>query len=104
MIEAKMEVVRLKARADFRLEKLGDQTVYFVPADKSAAVALTGAFKSLTGAEHGAPMTLKVLGRTLQIPEASANAARFTFADLCRDALGAADFSRYLAEISYRAP
>ena len=49
MIEAKMEVVRLKARADFRLEKLGDQTVYFVPADKSAAAALTGAFKSLTG-------------------------------------------------------
>jgi predicted ATPase len=39
MIEERMEIVHLDARADFRLEKLGDQTVYFVPADGHAADA-----------------------------------------------------------------
>jgi cell division protein ZapE len=50
MIEERMDIVLLEARADFRLEKLGDQTVYFVPADGHAADALSRAFKALTGA------------------------------------------------------
>jgi cell division protein ZapE len=91
MIEERMEIVHLDARADFRLEKLGDQTVYFVPADRYADEALTRAFEALTGAARGAPMKLQVLGRELKIPEACANVARFTFAELCATALGAAD-------------
>ena len=92
MIEAKMEVVRLDARADFRLEKLESHDVYFVPAGKQAAAALTKAFKRLTGAEHGVPMTLQLLGRKLHVAEACANVARFSFADLCEKPLGAPDF------------
>jgi cell division protein ZapE len=92
MLEERMDIVHLDARADFRLEKLGDQTVYFVPADRHAAEALTRAFKALTGAVRGAPMKLQVLGRELKIPEACANVARFTFAELCATALSAADY------------
>ena len=36
MIEQHMEVLRLKARTDFRLEKLAGQTVWYVPADDAA--------------------------------------------------------------------
>jgi cell division protein ZapE len=92
LIRDKMEVVRLDARTDFRLEKLQDRVVYYVPPNPKSAAALANAFKALTGAERGAPMELKVLGRVLAVPEACANVARFSFADLCVAALGAADF------------
>lgn len=92
LIEKKMEIVRLEARADFRLEKLQDRVVYYVPPNAKSAAALTSAFKALTGAARGAPMTLDVLGRALPVPEACANVARFPFADLCAAALGPADY------------
>ena len=40
MIEQHMEVLELKARTDFRLEKLAGQKVWFVPADDEATDAL----------------------------------------------------------------
>ncbi len=92
LIEERMEVARIEARADFRLEKLRDRVVYYVPPDAKSAAALTSAFKALTGATRGAPMTLDVLGRALAVPEACANVARFRFADLCMAALGPADY------------
>jgi cell division protein ZapE len=92
MIEERMQIIRLDARGDFRLRKLRDHAVYFVPPDACAAAALTAAFKVLTGAEHGAPMTIEVLGHPVHVPEACANVARFSFADVCGTALGPADF------------
>ncbi|HTV32733.1 MAG TPA: cell division protein ZapE [Methylocella sp.] len=92
MIEEKMQVLNLAARTDYRLRKLRDQAVYLVPADAAAKAALTQAFARLTGVAEGAPINLEVLGRTLAVPQAHANVARFTFVDLCRQPLGGADF------------
>lgn len=92
LIEARMEVVRLEARADFRLEKLQDRAIYYVPPNAKSASALTAAFKALTGSERGAPMTIDVLGRTLCAPQARGRVARFSFSDLCEAALGPADY------------
>lgn len=92
LIEAGMDVVRLEARADFRLEKLQGRIVYHVPANAKAALALTAAFAALTGIEHGTPLDLDVLGRKLRVPEACGNVARFPYADLCEHPLGTADF------------
>lgn len=83
MIAARMHIVRLEARTDFRLQKLQDHAVYFIPPDASAAAALADAFQR---------MTLDVLGHAVHVPEACANVARFAFADLCGTALGPADF------------
>jgi cell division protein ZapE len=92
MLRQHMEVVRLDARTDFRLEKLRDSSVYCVPADDRARAALSQAFESLTGRPHGSPTTLRVLGHPVVVPEAAANVARFSFADLCEKPLGATDF------------
>nr|WP_244532274.1 cell division protein ZapE [Methylocapsa palsarum] len=92
LIESRMEVVHLSARADFRLEKLADRIVYYVPPDAKSAAALTEAFKALTGVDRGAPMTLDILGRELRLPEAHGHVARCSFADLCGASLGPADF------------
>jgi cell division protein ZapE len=92
LIEENMEVVRLDSRKDFRLEKLGGARVYRTPADAAASAALTKIFKALTGVEKGKPIRLPLLDREILVPQASSHVARFSYADLCKQPLGAVDF------------
>ncbi|MGO9674395.1 MAG: cell division protein ZapE [Methylocella sp.] len=92
LIKARMEVVELTARTDYRREKLQGQKTWHAPADEKAAAALSGAFEALSGAERGQPMVLRVLGRALAVPEAHAHVGRFSFADLCEAPLGPSDY------------
>lgn len=88
----RMEVARLDARTDFRLEKIGGSPVYYTPADPAARAAMDRLFESLTGHARGAPARLEVLGRVFPIPEAASHVARFSFDDLCRKPLAAVDY------------
>ncbi|MGO8738868.1 cell division protein ZapE [Rhodoblastus sp.] len=92
LIEEHMEVVRLDARTDFRLEKLSGAPVYLTPADTAARAALDKAFLALTGVAEGEPLRLSVLGHDVAAPQAAGHVARFDYADLCKNPLGAADF------------
>ncbi|MDB5597691.1 MAG: ATPase [Hyphomicrobiales bacterium] len=91
-IEARMDVVELQSRTDFRLEKLSGQPVYHVPADAAAAMALGRTFAALTGVAHGKPGSIGVLGRHVPVPEQAGMVARFAFSDLCEQPLGASDY------------
>jgi cell division protein ZapE len=92
LIKTNMAVVKLDSRTDFRLEKLGGLPVYLIPADDVAHAALTRSFKALTGVEKGEPVRLPLLGREIAVPQAAGHVARFDYADLCKQPLGAADF------------
>ena len=92
LLQERMEVVELAARADFRLEKLGGVDVWHVPADAAGATAIDAAWRRLAGPDGGAPMDLPLLGRHIHVPRAGGGAARFSFADLCTAPLGAVDF------------
>ncbi len=92
VLKAHADVMRLDARTDFRLEKLGGAPVYHAPADEAARAALDRAFRALSGTERGQPVTLKVKGHEVEIPEAAGGVARARFADLCSRAYGASDF------------
>jgi cell division protein ZapE len=92
ILDAHMDVMRLDARTDFRLEKLKGEPVYHVPANDKAYAALTRAFAALTGVEKAAGKNLEFLGRSLRVPQAKNRVARFHFTDLCVAALGARDF------------
>lgn len=92
LLAQKVEVIRLDARTDFRLEKLGGAPVYHVPADDRARVALDSAFKAVSGAAHGQALALSVQGHDLMIPQAASGVARASFADLCSQAYGASDY------------
>jgi cell division protein ZapE len=98
MIEEHMDVVRLAARADFRLEKLGDAPVWYVPADAAAMSALDAAWRSLTAGNAAAPRELLVKGHALHVPCAAMGAARFAFPDLCARPLGAEDYLKLARE------
>jgi cell division protein ZapE len=98
LIEERMEVVRLAARTDFRLEKLADMPVWHVPADAAADAALDAAWRSLASGREGAAHDLVVKGRIVRVPRAAMGAARFSFADLCARPLGAEDYLKIAHE------
>jgi cell division protein ZapE len=94
MIEANLDVIEVEARTDFRLEKLADISAWHVPADERARMAIDRAWKRLAGEGGGAPVELPMKARSIRVPRAGGGAARFSFADLCQQPLGATDFVR----------
>ena len=98
LLKDHVEVVRLAARTDFRLEKLGQAPVWHVPADAAAAAALDQAWRALTGGAAGAAQALSVQGRRVQVPRAARGVARFGFADICEAPLGPADYLKLAHE------
>jgi cell division protein ZapE len=92
MIEARLEIVELNARTDFRLEKLDGVVAWHVPADERARKAIDRAWKRLAGAGGGSSLELPIKGRAIHVPRAGGGAARFEFVDLCGAPLGASDF------------
>ena len=98
MLEQRMDVVRLDARTDFRLEKLAGLPVWYVPADAAADAALDDAWRRLAGGHRGAAQELSLQGRSVHVPRAFMGVARFGFHDLCEQPLGAADYLRIAHE------
>src|SRR5262245_38438063 len=98
LLQQKVDVVRLAARTDFRLEKLAGTKVWYVPADASADAALDIAWRRLTAGHPDGPQELALKGRTIHVPRAALGAARFAFADLCARPLGALDFLKIARE------
>jgi cell division protein ZapE len=98
LLSEHMDVVRLDAPKDFRLEKLSGQPVWYVPADEDAEVALGNAWQRLTGTLSGEPAEIHAKGRVIRVPEAAKGVARFSFNQLCGQPLGASDYLRIAHE------
>ncbi len=92
LLQQKCETINLAARTDYRLEKLSGTLMWHVPADREAQQQIDEVWRKVAGRERGAPTELSYRGRTIQVPFAGRGAARFDFADLCHQPLGAADF------------
>ena len=93
-IKANMDVLRLDARTDFRLEKLAGVRMWLVPADEEADAALDKAWVRMTGNAKCRPRDISIKGRILHVPCSSHGVARFSFADLCERPLAASDYLR----------
>ena len=98
LLQQYVEVARLDARTDFRLEKLSGVSTWYVPADEDAEVALDIAWQKLTGHLEGAPQDIPLQGRKLRVPQAAMGVARFSFPELCEQPLGANDYLRLAHE------
>ena len=93
-IEARMDVLRLDARTDFRMEKLAGVKMWLTPADATAATALDAAWTKMTGGAPCKPRDIAIKGRILHVPCSANGVARFSFADLCEKPLAASDYLR----------
>lgn len=92
MLLAHMDVMRLDARTDFRLEKLDGVPVWHAPLSRQADADMDEAWLRMTGGAGFDSEDLLVRGRTLHVPRAAVGCARFDFTDLVECPLGAADF------------
>ena len=93
-IAAHMDVRRLDARTDFRLEKLAGVKMWLVPADHAADAALDKAWATMTGQAPCRPRDISIKGRMLHVPCSARGVARFSFADICEKPLAASDYLR----------
>ncbi len=92
LIKERMSIVSLNGPRDYRRDLGGSDMAYFAPLGPDAEAAMDNAWQHLTGGAAGKADCLSVLGRTLPVPHAAGGVARFSFADLCAEALGAADY------------
>jgi cell division protein ZapE len=98
LLKQQMDVLRLDARTDYRMEKLSAVPIWYAPADEDAYVALDMMWQRLTGTLNGGPRDLAVKGRVIHVPQAAKGVARFTFHQLCEQPLGASDYLRIAHE------
>lgn len=89
-----MDVMRLDARTDFRLEKLAGARMWLTPADGAAGIALDKAWAKMTGNAPCRPRDIAIKGRKLHVPCSAHGVARFSFSDICEKPLAASDYLR----------
>jgi cell division protein ZapE len=98
LIQARMQVITLDGPTDYRLQRLSGTQTWHVPNGPEASAALSAAFFRMTDypPEDRANVPTAELelsgGRTLHVPKSLKGAAVFSFARLCRNPLGAADY------------
>jgi cell division protein ZapE len=92
-IADRMDVLRLDARTDFRLEKLTGVKMWLVN-DPEAEFVLNRAWGRMTGNAPCKPRDIAIKGRKLHVPCSAHGVARFSFADICEKPLAASDYLR----------
>jgi cell division protein ZapE len=92
LIEQRLDIVELNGPTDYRLQRLAQLDTYVTPLGSEADAKMDAAWLRLTDKPHGEPQTLTLLGRKLRVPQAAKGVARFTFHELCRQPLAAADY------------
>ncbi len=92
LLKDRLDIFELKAATDYRLAKLEAAPVYYQPLGPEADAAMDAAWRTMICGAREHRETLTVKGRTLRAPRAGRDAARFDFADLCEQPLGASDY------------
>jgi len=94
LLKEHVEVFRLDARTDYRLEMMSGEPLYFTPLDEAARAAMDHMWLRLAGGFQARPDRLEMKGRWIDVPLVAHRIARFDFTDLCEKPLGAADYLR----------
>lgn len=88
LLKDNVDVSRLNADSDYRLNRMENRQVWFEPGDAGFERTWVAALGGRTeGTED-----IKVGSRTLTVPRAAGGMARYTFAQLCEAPLSASDF------------
>jgi cell division protein ZapE len=92
MLKERVDLVELDAPVDYRqgLEDAG--LGYFTPLGPVAEAGMESAWRRETGGEDAEPVTLSIHGRRIRIDQATEDAGRASFEELCEKPLGASDY------------
>lgn len=92
LVEARMDVLELAGRTDYRLEHMRALDIYLTPDDDAARDKLEDAFQRLTNGARAHAASIPVQGRDVAIPKATQGVALVGFKDICGRPLGPADY------------
>ena len=92
LLKEHLDVLVLDGARDWRRQRLRGKPTWLVPADDRADRALDDAFTDLTDGARPRAERLMVMGRSVPVPVAAGNVARFDFDALCGTPLGAGDY------------
>jgi cell division protein ZapE len=92
LIEQRLEVISLAGPQDYRLGRIKAYETFLTPLGRETDSHIQQLWERLTDTPRGAPESIEVLGRTVDVPQAAKGCARFTFDRLCAMPLGAADY------------
>jgi cell division protein ZapE len=92
LLSRHVSVMELDAIKDYRIDKLAAAPVWYNPLGPVSDHAMDAAWARLTGGAAGKPEHLLVKGRQVPVPRQAHGVARFDFADLCDQPLGAEDY------------
>lgn len=97
LVNERMHVVEVDDGTDYRLRTLTADGVYFWPLGDHTHQRMDQIFAHLTDNAPVAAEELHVKGRVIPVPLEAKGVARFTFAQLCEQALGAEDYLKIAA-------
>lgn len=101
LLKKQMDVVSLDADKDYRLDRLKSmETVFFNPLGDEADEYINDSFAKLTNHAKPGTATLLVGGRKLYANHVAGDVAIFSFAELCEQPLGAADYQEIATEFN----
>lgn len=91
------DVMSLEARKDYRQDRLSRMPVYVSPLGADADRMMDEAWRGVTHGRAARAESIAVMGRAVEVPRSAGDAARFDFADLCGNPLGARDYAAIAA-------
>ena len=92
LVRERMTALEVDDGTDYRLRTLTQDGVYFWPLNDHTHQRMDVMFAHLTGGAQAHGAALRVKGRMIAVTAMAKNVARFTFAQLCEQALGAEDY------------
>ncbi len=92
LIKQHLDILELNSEGDYRLGRKKGMRVYHTPLNGTADGALARCFDHLTAGQTPRADQIHVQGRQWTVPRSADGVAWFTFDELCRATLGAADY------------
>ena len=92
LLKRHADILDLDSDKDYRLEKLDRIPVYLTPAGPQTDHRMDEVWRAMTHGAAPAAATITVKGRQIKVERAVGGAARFSFAELCEQPLGARDY------------
>ena len=92
LLKERVDVHELDSATDYRQGREEGHRVYFSPLGRDARAGMDAAWTRETEGVSASPLTISVRGRRIPIPRTVEEIGRASFADLCEQPLGPADY------------
>ena len=98
LLGAHTHVLELVAEKDYRRDKLAGQEIYYFGKGAAASASMDKMWRRLASGQKGEAANITSLGRQIEVPQQAMGVARFSFAQLCEQPLGARDYLKLANE------